>query len=1065
MAPVPDKLARVVYDQFGLEEWVKRFWAEARAYELAREKSRRSTRKFYFLDGPPYASASSIHVGTAWNKVIKDVVLRYYRMMGYNVWDQPGFDTHGLPIEVMIERMLGVNSKKEIVERIGVDKFIEECRRFVDENIKAMTENFKEIGVWMDWDNPYVTYRDEYIESGWWLIKRAWEQGLLYKGYRVVHWCPRCETTLADYEVGEYRMLEDPSIYVKFPVKGREGESLLIWTTTPWTLPANAFVMAHPDMEYVRVRVGGEVLILAKARLEKVMEEAGIREYEVLETLRGSDLEGLEYRHPLEDLVPAQKKLAPYHRVVMAPEAVTAGEGTGLVHSAPGHGDVDFEINQERVGAPVVSLVDDRGRMTEEAGPYHGLYFRTEANEAIMRDLEARGALLHKGKVTHRYPVCWRCKTPLVLRATTQWFIAVRKLREKLLEESEGVEWVPGWAKTRFQNLLREVRDWVISRQRFWGIPLPVWVCESCGYTHAVGSVDELVEMGGERPENLHRPWVDRVTLRCPKCGGVMRRVPDVLDVWFDSGIAFYASLGYPKKREPYEKLKPVDFIVEGHDQIRGWFFSLLRSGVIGFGESPYRRVLVHGFALDEQGREMHKSLGNYIEFQELITRVPRDVVRWWTMQNTIWEDLRFSWKAMEQVRRHLNIVWNVYSFAATYMGLDSYDPKRDGLDSIPRESLRPEDRWILSRLDHLIEEYHKAMKSLRLHEAARQLRDFIVEDVSHWYIRLIRRRVWEEADTPSKKAAYATLYHVLYNWLLLAAPFIPYTTEYIYQLLFREAEEGPVSVHLLDMPEGPGGWRDPELEEAMETAKKVINAALAARNKAGIKLRRPVRKLIVALTSGDFKKHVEALRDLILAMANAKELEVTGPEFFEGLRVYTVEPEYGAIGPEYKRLTKKIVEYLREHPDEVARDIASKGRHETVIDGQKVVIEPRHVRIKAGYPEWLAVSESEIGIVALDTRIGEEELLEGLARDIVRRIQAMRKQLNLPVDAMIRVWIETGDDTARRAVEAHEDYIKTETRAVELYLDKPPEGAYKVEWDIDGVKVVIGVEPVEQPT
>jgi len=1055
LPPVRDALSRAKYDQFALEEWVKRFWAEEKAYEHAREKSRRQPVKFYFLDGPPYASAKTIHVGTAWNKVIKDVVLRYHRMTGYNVWDKPGYDTHGLPIEVKIEQKLGVKTKKEIVERIGVDRFVLECQRFAEENLRAMTENFRELGVWMDWDDPYITFKDEYIESGWWLIKRAWEQGLLYRGERVVHWCPRCETTLADYEVSEYKVLEDPSIYVKFPVRGRKGESLLIWTTTPWTLPANAFVMAHPDLEYVRVKVDGETLILARARLEKVMEEMGVEDYEVVEELRGSDLEGLEYRHPLEGIVPAQELLAPYHKVVMAPEAVVATEGTGLVHSAPGHGEIDFEVNMDRVGAPVVSLVDDQGRMTELAGPYKGLYFRTEANQAIMADLERLGSLLYKSTIRHRYPVCWRCKTPLVLRATNQWFIAVTRLRDKLLEEADKVEWVPGWAKTRFRNLLRDVRDWVISRQRFWGIPLPVWVCEECGYTHAVGSVDELVEMGGERPENLHRPWVDRVVLRCPKCGGRMRRVPDVLDVWFDSGVAFYASLGYPRRRDLYERLKPVDFIVEGHDQIRGWFFSLLRSGVIGFGERPYLRVLVHGFALDEHGREMHKSLGNYIAFEELIQRMPRDVVRWWAMQNTIWEDLRFSWKAMEQVWRHLGIVWNVYSFASTYMALDKYDPTTTSVEDV-WDSLQEEDRWLLSRLARLARDYHKAMQSLRLHEAARLLREFIVEDVSHWYIRLVRPRVWEESDTPAKKAAYTVLYRALRDWLLLAAPFIPFTTEYIYQHVIRDAEQGPLSVHLLDLPMPVEEWIDEDLEERMSLARSIVEAALAARNKAGLKLRRPVRRLIIALRDPELAGKIRSMERIILSQANAKELEIVGPEFFEGLRVYDVEPVYKTLGPEYKRLTKKILEYLEEHKQEVARDIVEKGRHEAVIEGERVVLEPRHLKIRAGYPEWLSVEDAEIGLVAVDTRIGEEELLEGLAREVVRRVQATRKKLDLPVEATIRLWIETGDPQLARAVERHREYIMRETRASSLELGAPGVEAERAEWEVDGSRLVV---------
>ncbi len=1057
MARVVDTLSKEGYDQFRLEAWVKEFWSRERVYEKARDKSRRSPRKFYFLDGPPYASAKSIHVGTAWNKVIKDVVLRYHRMMGFNVWDQPGYDTHGLPIEVKIERKLGVKTKKEIEERIGVDRFVMECKAFVDENMKAMTENFKEIGVWMDWDNPYVTYRDEYIESGWWLIKRAHEKGLLYRDVLVHHWCPRCETTLAGYEVSEYVDLEDPSIYVKFPVKGREGEYLLIWTTTPWTLPANAFVMAHPDFMYARVRVGDETLIMARARVERVMKEAGVEDYEIVEEFPGSSLEGLEYTHPLEDVVDAQKILAKYHRVVLAPEAVTAHEGTGLVHSAPGHGDVDFEINKSRVGAPIVSLVDDQGRMTRDAGKYSGLYFRTEANQEIIRDLKDRGALFHESRIVHKYPVCWRCKTPLVLRATRQWFIKVSALKNELIREAEKVFWQPSWAKTRSLNLLKEVRDWVISRQRYWGIPLPVWTCTSCGYTHVVGSVRELEELGGSRPENLHRPWVDRVELKCPKCGGVMRRVPDVLDVWFDSGIAFYASLGYPQRRDLWEGMKPVDFIVEGHDQIRGWFFSLLRTGVIGFGEVPYRRVLVHGFALDEHGREMHKSLGNYIDFQELISRMPRDVVRLWVMQTTVWEDLRFSWRGMQEMHRAFNVIWNTFSFASLYMGLDGFDPAETSLESV-EDALQEEDKWLLSRLAGLVEDYHEAMRDLRPHDAARRLKEFIVDDVSHWYIRLVRRRVWEEEDTPEKLAAYTALYTALKTWLLLAAPFTPYTSEYLYQKLVRPAEpEAPLSVHLNDMPEDFKKWRDPELEADMEVAKKIVEAAAAARSAAGLKLRRPVRTLLVSPKRPEVAEAVRRMERVIREMANAKSIEIVDVGYFEEAKVYSAEPDYGEIGPEYKKLTKRIVELLEERGGEVARSIIENGYYEADIDGNKVRLEKRHVNIKAVYPDWLSVKETDLGIVAVDTRLSREEILEGLAREVVRRIQAMRKEMNLPVDAHIKVYI-SGDGEILEAVRELADYVKAETRSVEILFEEPPGGAYTREWEVDEKRVKIGV-------
>ncbi|MEB3859778.1 MAG: isoleucine--tRNA ligase [Desulfurococcales archaeon] len=1057
MPPVSQRLSREKYDQRRIEEWVMSFWDNNRVYEKVREASRRRPRKFYFLDGPPYASAKSIHVGTAWNKILKDTILRYYRMRGYNVWDQPGYDTHGLPIEVQVEKSLGIRNKKEIMEKVGVSEFIEKCRSFVRENMEAMTRQFKELGAFMDWKRPYITYDNSYIESGWWLIKRAHEKGLLYRGLKVLHWCPRCETTLADYEVSEYRLLEDPSIYVKFPVEGEDKTFFLVWTTTPWTLPANAFLMVHPDIYYVKVRVGDETLILAEPRLEEVMEEAGVRDYSVVERFKGRELEGARYRHPLEDLVPAQAELRRYHKVVLAPEAVTAREGTGIVHSAPGHGDVDFEINNRLVGAPPKSLVGDNGLMTAESGAYSGLYFREEANRRIVEDLEKRGAIFHKSTLRHRYPVCWRCKTPLLLRSMGQWFIAVSKLKDEMKREAEKIRWTPSWAKSRFMNILNNLQDWVISRQRFWGIPLPIWVCARCGEIRVIGSLDELRSEGVEPPHDLHRPWIDQVVLKCRRCSADMRRVPDVIDVWFDSGIAFYASLGYPRSKNAWERLKPVDLIVEGHDQIRGWFFSLLRSGMIGFGEAPYQRVLVHGFALDEMGREMHKSLGNFVSLEDLITRYPRDVARMWILQNTVWEDLRFSWKGLEQMTRFFNIVWNVYSFASTYMGLDGFNPEVTPLERV-REELSIEDRWMLSRLNTLIKEYHRAFGELRIHDAARMVKDFMVEDVSHWYLRLVRPRVWEERDTPEKRAAYAVLYEVLKKWLLLASPLIPFLAEYIYQSMFRAAERNtPESIHLSELPEPAESLIDRSLEEDMEVARRVVEGVLAARNTVGIKLRKPVKRIIVAPRRGDLGRSVERMKRIIALMGNAKNVEVVGAEFFEHARAYSIEPDVGAIGREFKSLTPAVLSHLRSNEKRIASEIIEKGRAVLEVEGRRLEVDTRHVKIRAEYPEWLKVVEMEDFIVGLDTRLSREEIVEGYAREIVRRIQAMRKDLQLPVEANINVWIQ-GDKELVSAVRELEGYVSRETRAVRIHVDKPPSSAYVKEWEVDSKRVILAI-------
>ncbi|MEM4822259.1 MAG: isoleucine--tRNA ligase [Acidilobaceae archaeon] len=1054
---VADRLSQIQYNQFKIEEEVKEFWARNRVYNLIRDKSNASNRKFYFLDGPPYASAKSIHIGTIWNKVIKDIVLRYHRMRGFNVWDKPGYDTHGLPIEVKIEQSLGLKVKKDIYEKVGVEKFIEACRGFVNENMEAMSKQFIEIGVFMDWENPYVTYTNDYIESGWWLIKKAYEKGLLYKGYKVLHWCPRCETVLADYEVSEYRELEDPSVYVKFPVRGRHREYLLVWTTTPWTLPANTFIMAHPDLEYVRVMVNDEILILAKSRLEDVMREANIRDYKVIDVFRGSILEGLEYEHPLEDYVDAQRELSNYHRVIMAPEGVSAYEGTGLVHSAPGHGTVDYDVAVKH-GIPVVSLVDEVGRMTRESGKYHGLYFRDEANKAILEDLRARNAIFHESTIVHRYPVCWRCKTPLALRATTQWFISVSKLKELLIREANKIEWVPEWAKTRFMNMLEEIRDWAIGRQRFWGIPLPIWVCKSCSYTHVVGSTRELVEMGGEVPEDLHRPWIDRVKLKCPNCGGVMERVLDVLDVWFDSGISFYASLGYPMRRDLYENLEPADFIVEGHDQIRGWFFSLLRSGIIGFNKSPYRRVLVHGFALDEFGREMHKSLGNYVEFDELIAKVPRDVVRFWLATNTIWEDLKFSWRALEYTARDFTVIWNTFVFASTYMSLDGFDPEVTTIENTI-DSMEIEDKWLISRTNSLIRDYHEAMSNLKIHDATRLLKAFILDDVSRFYIRLIRRRVWEERDTPSKRAAYATLYYALKTWLILAAPIIPFLTEYIYQNFFKISESNtPASIHLLDLPESNTKLIDLTLEEHMSIARSIVETILSARAAAGLKLRRPVRRVIIAAKKDKVGEAVKKLSEVVAEMVNSKTIELQGLEFFEKLRVYTIKPNIGEIGRDYKKLTPEIVRLVEERGVEIADNIIKKGYYEAIISGESVKLEPRHIEIIAEYPEWLSVKESDLALVAVDKQLTREEEAEGYSKEVIRRIQFMRKEAKLMIEDRIAVWLD-GDKEIMDAIKMYEDYVAGEVRATKIIYGTPTEsGVYVKEWDIEDKSIRIGI-------
>ncbi|MEZ0393534.1 MAG: isoleucine--tRNA ligase [Desulfurococcaceae archaeon] len=1030
------------YDPHSVEEWTRNYWKEIDVYSLVKGAERGARHSFNFVDGPPYPSSDIPHIGTAWNKVLKDVILRYKRARGFRVFDRPGFDCHGLPIEVAVEKSQGIRNKKDIEQVIGVANFINACRRLALENSKSMTKWFEELGVLMDWRNPYYTLVDEYVEAAWTLIKRAHERGLLALEQRVVYWCPRCQTTLAEYEV-EYKDLEDPSIYVKFRLPAI-GAYAIAWTTTPWTLIANTFLMINPDEEYVEVAVNGERWIVARRSLDRVAKELGMTKYDVVRTFIGAELVGMAYEHPLEALVPLQAKLKKYHKIVGAARYVNVEEGTGIVHGAPAHGFEDFEVAQQEGISEVLNPVNEDGTFNEEAGKYAGLYVR-EANELIINDLERAGALAGRGKLLHKYPVCWRCKTPVIMRSTQQWVIKVSKLREKLIEEAKSVRWIPSWGLARMLSILENVKDWVVSRQRYWGVPLPIWRC-SRGHVVVVGSRRELRELAGTDPPELHRPWIDEVKFKCPICGEQMVRVPDVADVWLDSGIAFYAARTAEAARD-----EPLDLVVEGHDQIRGWFFSLLKSGVILNDRAPYRTVLIHGFMLDELGREMHKSLGNYVGLDEAIRKVGRDPLRLWLASNTVWEDARFSWRSLEEARRDLSIAWNVFVFASSYMNLDGYDPRSQGLSSVAPH-LGPEDRWILSRTNKLVREFEKAMESFDVATATRILRSFIVEDVSHWYIRMIRSKVWVEENTPQKIASYAALYRALLTWLRLASLVVPHFAEYVYQIVFREVEGAP-SVHLLPWPGTLEGHDEPELEKDMEVLRMIYEAAASARMKAGLKLRQPLRKLMVFTDKEEVGRAIERLADLVKIACNVKEVEVRGLEEVRKLVSYVAEPVAKSIGPKFRARAREVIEYIARNNALVADDVIRQGYHEAVLDGEKIRITAEDVSVKPVTAPGYVIESLEWGGIALDTALSEEERAEGLAREIVRRIQVMRKQMGLDFNDFVEVVVAPPRELIP-LVERVADYIARETRSVSVSVVstfEKGEEHYGAEWDIDG--------------
>nr|AAZ32113.1 isoleucyl-tRNA synthetase [uncultured euryarchaeote Alv-FOS5] len=832
------------------ENDVTRYWEE---HGIEKKALGKEGPRYYFLDGPPYATGD-IHVGTAWNKILKDYYLRYLRMEGYNVWAQPGYDTHGLPIENKVEKKLGLKNKGDI-EKLGVENFIKECRNFATQYIGTMGRQFRNLGVWMDWEHPYLTLDNEYIENSWFTFKKAFEKGLLYKGKYPVHVCPHCQTVVAYNEI-EYFKSRDPSIFVKFKVRGKDNEYLIIWTTTPWTLPANTGVMVHPKEAYVKVEVQGEIWILAKPRLEELMEklEAG---YRVLEEFPGEKLIGVEYENPLGDLVTVQKDVV--GRVVPSAQFVEMTTGTGLVHCAPGHGKEDYKVGREN-GLSQISPVGIDGRFTEEAGKYAGMYIK-DANPVIIQDLKDKGALVLEETIVHDYPKCWRCDTPLIQISVPQWFFKISEIKPKLIEEAKKIEWHPSWVGKRFLDWLEGIDDWPISRQRYWGIPLPIWVCDKCGEIKVVGSVDELGE-AGKQLNDLHRPDIDKVTLKCEKCGGTMHRVEDILDVWFDSGVAAWASLGYPKKEEPFNSLWPVKHVIEGPDQIRGWWNSSLICSVITMDRKPFDHIMYHGFVLDTHGVKMSKSKGNAVTTNEAIEKYSRDELRYYYLTVDYSQDMTFDWNTLRENRKFFVVLSNTYRFFQLYGDkIELEEVKND---------LKPEDMWILSKINSLVARVTQLNKEFRHNRALKEIEYFVVNDLSRTYVKLIRDRTWPTYNGKDKKAAQAVLYYVLDKVDRLLAPAMPFFTERMYLTVLGGGKE---SIHLEDWPKINENLIDKDLEESMEIIHEITDAALSARQVAKIKLRWPIGAVEVVSEDEKVKKALDSLGNVLLKMVNAKSV------------------------------------------------------------------------------------------------------------------------------------------------------------------------------------------------
>ncbi|HOI57727.1 MAG TPA: isoleucine--tRNA ligase [Methanoculleus sp.] len=1047
------------YNPRDIETRVQDYWKNENIY--ARVQALRNDGKaFFFVDGPPYTTGH-IHLGTAWNKIIKDTILRYHRMRGADVIERAGYDMHGLPIEVKVEHQLGFTSKKDI-EEYGIAAFIEQCRTFAVTHMGIMSDQFRKLGVWLDFDNPYQTIDAGYIESAWWAIQRADERGLLERGHRVVNWCPRCETAIADSEV-EYWDETDPSIFVKFPVVGRENEYLVIWTTTPWTLPANVAVAINLAFTYARVRAkkdnDEEILWIADELVEPVLKMGRYQDYTVIEKVPGSGLVGMEYTSPLAGHVPHQAEIR--HRVVAA-DYVTL-ENTGLVHIAPGHGWDDYLVGIKE-DLEVFCPVDAGGCFTPAAGAFADMYVR-DANDVVVDALG--GYLLARRTITHRYGHCWRCKTPIIYRATAQWFLKATSIRGEMLDEIAKVKWYPGWAgSARFHDFVKESRDWCISRQRYWGIPIPIWHCEECGEYTVIGTIAELEERSGATIPDPHRPYVDEVTIPC-SCGGEMRRVADIFDVWFDSAVASWATLGFPRQREAFDRYWPADFITEGQDQTRGWFYSQLGASTVAFGRAPYKSVLMHGFALDAEGRKMSKSIGNVVTPEEVMNQFGVDVLRFYVLwANAPWDDLKFNWDGVKTVHRTLNILWNVYRFPLPYMALDAFEPaagdggRWDG--SFVRAhigEMPEEDRWIVSRVNSLARAMNDDMQEYHLHRETRALAAFILEDLSRWYVQLVRPRMWLEEDSPGKRYAYETSYYVMRRLTTLLAPFTPHIAEEIYQNLRLEGD--PESVHMLDWPEAEDSLIDAHLEADMGVVQSFDDAVATARQAGKRKLRWPVGEAVVVTESVEVKTALQDLNALALARANARAVRVVTGTWDRIL--WQAEPVMRAIGPEFGKEGPKV-KALIESADGTALKAAIERDGKATIDGYEITA--RHVTFAEALPTGVFSAPMKDATVYVDVTLTPALEAEGYAREVIRRIQDMRRQLDLNVNDFIVAAVEIADGRVASLVgeEEWQNEIAGEVRAAALTVrhadgKRPAEPfALEKDWDVEGVQMQIGI-------
>ena len=1042
------------------EEKVLKFWKENEIFEKSIEE-KKDLPTYTFYDGPPTANGKP-HIGHVLTRVIKDMIPRYQTMKGHKIIRKAGWDTHGLPVELEIEKELGIDGKEQI-EAYGLDPFIRKCKESVWK-YKGMWEEFSnKVGFWADMDNPYVTYHNTFIESEWWALKKIWDDGLLYKGFKIVPYCPRCGTPLSSHEVAQgYKTVKERSAVVRFKVIG-EDAYFLAWTTTPWTLPSNVALCVNPDENYCKVKAAdGYTYYMAEALLDKVlggMAEKLVKEeklaegtpaYEILETYKGKELEGKEYEPLFECTKEYVAKLPQKGHYITCDSYVTMSDGTGIVHIAPAFGEDDANVGR-KYDLPFVQFVDGKGDMTKET-PYAGLFVK-DADKPVLVDLEKAGLLFDAPKFEHEYPHCWRCDTPLIYYARDTWFIKMSAVKDRLVKNNNTVNWIPeGIGKGRFGAWLENVQDWGLSRNRYWGTPLNIWEC-SCGKRHAIGSIEELKSMSKNCPDDieLHRPYIDAVTITCPDCGGEMKRVPEVIDCWFDSGAMPFAQWHYPfENQDIFEDNFPADFISEAVDQTRGWFYSLMAISTLLFDKAPYKNVIVLGHVQDKDGQKMSKSKGNAVDPMEALNKYGADAIRWYFYSNSApWLPNRFHEDAVvEGQRKFMGTLWNTYAFYVLYAKIDEFDPTKYTLEY---DKLSVMDKWLLSKLNSMVKSVDDNLGNYRIPEATKALAEF-VDDMSNWYVRRCRERYWAKDMPQDKINAYMTLYTALVTLCKTAAPMIPFLTEDIYQNLVRTVDKNaPESIHLCDFPEVNESMIDPELEASMDEVLKVVVFGRAARNTANIKSRQPIANMYIkaAKTLDDY--FVDILRD---------ELNVKNVEFKEDLSAFTAysfKPQLRTVGPKYGKHLNAIKEYLANvDGNKAMSELKANGVIKFTADDTEIALAEEDLLIDVAKMEGYVTEGDNYVTVVIDTTLTPELIEEGYVREVISKIQTMRKDSDFQVTDRIKVYV-TGNAKIADVMEKNADEIKRVVLADAFVMDAACDNSK--EWNINGEKVTIGVE------